>query len=1322
MGEVNIVNNGKPYFFRFDIAKEGGMSARITDYLKTRVNDNGKKVPVKWFDQGMVMNVHGLSPFIQGGVGHWTPDDNNELLPGPDVVYRDWQGTPADVTDDGIVYYTLEDQFFCKQGQFKGIFGLRDANGNIYSSVNIIFEIQGNDFRIHQTTEYYSSELEKMKAKFANDTDQVISDAKNSYTGETQSVHEALALAQGSIQATIDAQKSLGAQVAGMEQQIATQNIVTKKDFTDLSNQITQQITQMQESGLEFFNNADDLRSKYPDGASKLCVTLNDSHQWVYDYTNHVWNDAGVYSYGEIDPKLLKALYSTNPDNIIPNSTFDSTDLWDIGRTATNPSYYVERTNKGNALVINGYMAENSNNESWATTLPFAVADVNQLSFGAEIALSGIDYASGSNASIEFAWNMSDGSTNYYHRDIPSSWQDGKYHKITALHIDFPAGNPQTMHIGFVFYGNGQIKIRRPQANFGPNLSPYSASDLLDKVAQSSENLLLGQNLSDWDRTYLGSAQVIGNKDGSITIDGTANPVGEYHWLASNIINVSSELSLNLKTIVSANATEDYGAYVEIAQFDQNQVALANIDKYFPNSYEWKSFNFNHIKLDSATVYIQIKLIIKGKSKLLVSRVEVSQDENNGKYINFPDTNWSAYTASPKLVVSKDTTITSHGKPTTKIRSATDGFHGLVSDYISVTQGECASVRVLACTNADRTTNDAYIEISQYDDKLQSLAANNIDIKVPTTGTLQELVINNIPFEQTTKYITIKTIVKGTASLNVAELDYQFNQSYSSEDESNLFSNAKISQGYTFTPKDATTAGGTLTISTRNKNGSYTAWYSPMIRVEPGSAIESTINAKVGLLSDNQGTTYYELRQYNKYYDEVDNSLNLDNNFVDTKNQFNKFKFTNRVANNTHWIQYALVVYGNANLQVNDVLAEYSKALDNTGEKKLPQLYIQSQSTIVDKWSDPVPFKFSDGVRKVAGYVQFAAQGDSSKNYPKKNLKVKFFSDSKGKDKLKWKPKASWTENHKYNLKANYIDATQARNIVNGEIVKSAYEVTPIVDSTVAKKLYKTQSLGQMEGFPIELYFDNGYYGLMTFNTKKDDKTFGMDSDIAGEEAITCETSSSNLDDPQVKIDGQKYATVVQDKASDVLNTNWIKFLNFINTSTDEEFKASLSDYVDVNSLINLYLFGNWSHEWDFYNKSIIFLTYNNGAYFYAIPYDLDSTWDMLWDGSQIDNNLLDFAWITGSNNQNKLLLRLYANFKPEIAAQWQKLRNSVWRNDQATRAFKNYIDAIPEEAYERDQNKWPDIPSKKITDYAQIQQSIIERGNAMDRLMEGLK
>lgn len=295
MGEVNIVNNGKPYFFRFDIAKEGGMDARITDYLKTRVNDNGKKVPVKWFDQGQVMNVHGMSPFIQGGVGHWTPDENNELLPGSDVVYRDWQGTPSDVTDDGMVYYTLEDQFFCKQGQFKGIFGLRDANGNVFSSVNIIFEIQGNDFRIHQTTEYYSSELEKMKAKFANDTGQVIKEARDAYKQDLKASHDASVTAQVALEKVQATANELATQIESQNNNIKTHNIVTIDDFNKnadkLEKSIQAKLAQIN-STIPVFSDLESIEKTYPKGYSGLVLT-KDMHKWLYQDGN--WHDYGVY-------------------------------------------------------------------------------------------------------------------------------------------------------------------------------------------------------------------------------------------------------------------------------------------------------------------------------------------------------------------------------------------------------------------------------------------------------------------------------------------------------------------------------------------------------------------------------------------------------------------------------------------------------------------------------------------------------------------------------------------------------------------------------------------------------------------------------------------------------------------------------------------------------------------------------------------------------------------------------------------------------------------------------------------------------------------
>ena len=306
MGEVNIVNNGKPYFFRFDIAKEGGMSARITDYLKTRVNDNGKKVPVKWFDQGMVMNVHGMSPFIQGGVGHWTPDDNNELLPGPDVVYRDWQGTPADVTDDEMVYYTLEDQFFCKQGQFKGIFGLRDSNGNVFSSVNIIFEIQGNDFRIHQTTEYYSSELEKMKAKFANDTGQAINDLHERYKNKAQKSEDTLDSIQKNLD-TIDASfKSASTSAKAIQDRIDSEDLITESQYnTDrkyIVNLVETQLANLSNS-IEYLPNVQAIKDKYPNGEKVFAVAADTGHKWIY--YNDQWQDCGVYDGNNFDNNVL---------------------------------------------------------------------------------------------------------------------------------------------------------------------------------------------------------------------------------------------------------------------------------------------------------------------------------------------------------------------------------------------------------------------------------------------------------------------------------------------------------------------------------------------------------------------------------------------------------------------------------------------------------------------------------------------------------------------------------------------------------------------------------------------------------------------------------------------------------------------------------------------------------------------------------------------------------------------------------------------------------------------------------------------------------
>ena len=332
MDTINLVNNGKPYFFRLDIAKESGQIARFTDWIKTRVSDNGKKVPIQWYDQGTVMNVHGFYPFIEGGVGKWIKDDDTgELVPSTDVVYRTWQGTPADTSDNGIAYYTLEDQFFTKQGEFVGTFGLRDDNGNNLTSVNLVFSILGNDLRLTQAKDYYIKDLENLKRKFENDGNQAVQDFNAKIEAGTETDLQALDALRASIQANRDEQANLSERLVGTEQQIATQDIVTKAQhdtsLKEISDAINQRLAAMKTTPIPV-SNVNILMQENPSGADGVFLTQDTKH--LYTYLNGAWQDLGPYQAVELDKKTVEAINDTKSialgSELISNGGFGTGD------------------------------------------------------------------------------------------------------------------------------------------------------------------------------------------------------------------------------------------------------------------------------------------------------------------------------------------------------------------------------------------------------------------------------------------------------------------------------------------------------------------------------------------------------------------------------------------------------------------------------------------------------------------------------------------------------------------------------------------------------------------------------------------------------------------------------------------------------------------------------------------------------------------------------------------------------------------------------------------------------------------------------------
>ena len=333
MDTINLVNNGKPYFFRLDIAKESGQIARFTDWIKTRVSDNGKKVPIQWYDQGTVMNVHGFYPFIEGGVGKWIKDDDTgELVPSTDVVYRTWQGTPADTSDNGIAYYTLEDQFFTKQGEFVGTFGLRDDNGNNLTSVNLVFSILGSDLRLTQAKDYYIKDLENLKRKFENDGNVAIQQLHDKYKGKAQQSEDTLNNVLQNLSTTEQAMKAVSLSAKAIQDQIDSQNIVTENRFSEvtknLDKSITTKLSQIS-STIPWLKNEQAIEETYPSGYSGAVIATDTMHKWLY-YDGR-WNDAGLYTESITkDGDIVAYLDEGKVLNWDPNSSDCKLDLSDM--------------------------------------------------------------------------------------------------------------------------------------------------------------------------------------------------------------------------------------------------------------------------------------------------------------------------------------------------------------------------------------------------------------------------------------------------------------------------------------------------------------------------------------------------------------------------------------------------------------------------------------------------------------------------------------------------------------------------------------------------------------------------------------------------------------------------------------------------------------------------------------------------------------------------------------------------------------------------------------------------------------------------------
>ncbi len=379
-----------------------------------------------------------------------------------------------------------------------------------------------------------------------------------------------------------------------------------------------------------------------------------------------------------------------------------------------------------------------------------------------------------------------------------------------------------------------------------------------------------------------------------------------------------------------------------------------------------------------------------------------------------------------------------------------------------------------------------------------------------------------------------------------------------------------------------------------------------------------------------------------------------------------------------------------------------------------------------------VPFRYISKTEDISGYAEIKAQGNSSMSYPKKNQTVKLFKDAECTEKLKVDFKG-WGKQNKFCFKANWIDLTHARNVVSArlwaDVVKSRANYAELPEL-----LRTTPNQGAMDGFPIKVYANGVYQGRYTLNIPKDKWAFNMDDDLDNHCVLCGENYASGCFRAAANINESDWTDEIHDTVPTSIKTRWNEVISFVMNSTDEDFKANLGNYFDVDSLIDYHLFGLASCGFDAYGKNQLYLTYD-GQKWIASMYDMDSTWGLYWNGSKFvatDYPRTSYEdYVSGdascSGEGNLLYNRLEALFYEKLQARWAELRNGVLTIDNVINRFERFTDIASADLVKEDYasttggGKFTGIPSQSTNNIQQIRAYAIARLVWTDEYVENL-
>ena len=402
----------------------------------------------------------------------------------------------------------------------------------------------------------------------------------------------------------------------------------------------------------------------------------------------------------------------------------------------------------------------------------------------------------------------------------------------------------------------------------------------------------------------------------------------------------------------------------------------------------------------------------------------------------------------------------------------------------------------------------------------------------------------------------------------------------------------------------------------------------------------------------------------------------------------------------------------------NDILAtmETLKSILPVFEDSIIDKIKDASPKIVEPANDDIPMIFITGAipdskTYVSGELEYVSksyrfhaytyiklQGNSTLYLPKKNYTVNLYSDEKRSVKLN-KEFKNWGFHNNFVLKAEYNDILHARNVVGAKLWSKVVQSRNDYD-TLPEELKNSPNNGAIDGFPVRVYVNGTYKGLYNWTIPKCDWMVGMNSANTNHVLLSAEFNDNGdvayRNNPcnfnTLWDGGEDYFSVEVGKNS----TELVSSLNTIISSIDNNDSASLEQSLDIKSAIDYFIFQEIILGTDGLAKNMLLATYDMHKW-YLSAYDMDSTFDLDWNGQILDYYDSDMPNSPYNNNFSELLFYIRSVYSHAYLERYVELRKSVLSCSSIIEEFEKYIGIFGEDVYIQDTAIYPNIPS--VTD-----------------------